>query len=175
MQIRDMNLIVGLLFAICVCAGMAVLLSKREKGKHQKRLDDARRELYAKLMLFCGYFQPLEDACLQEDRDMAEKVLSIWKKKMQDLKALNGLWDEIYRENEDILQCGREWLALLAQFGIMHDACGEIYIRPEQRALYIFDDVYELGDRAVIIRPAWYYEQDGYMRCIEQGLAKVEE
>lgn len=168
MQLKYIGLIAGLLFVICTCAVVEICFRKK------KRQDDAKTELYAELMCFSGYFQPLEDACLQEDSELTEKVLSVWKKKMQNLKALNELFDKILEGNEDIIQCGREWLAALSRFGIMHDVCGEICIRPEQRALYIFDDVYELGDKAVIIRPAWYYDQDGYTRCIEQGIAKVE-
>ncbi|MBQ7917010.1 MAG: hypothetical protein IJ315_09550 [Firmicutes bacterium] len=155
-----------LVLGIVILLAVAALAIGRCNQK--KRLEAARKELFENIGRFSGCFQPLYDLNLMSNSEMEKYILDMWKKKVEALPNLEYLFNKKCSHRE-------EWFQLLDEWGIKHDERDEILtIAPEHESLYLFSDVYEMGNKAKVMRPAWWYVMNGEKKCLEMGIAMIE-
>lgn len=144
-----------------------------KQSRRKERL--AREEMLVHMMKFTGYYQVLYDAVMSSDAETTAKILNVWNKRMDKPSHLRIYFLSIYNSKKGICFAGRKWINILHSWGIMQDPLKEFSISGTNQGLYIFDDVYEIGDMAEVITPAWFYGNGTHLKCVEQGAAKVKE
>lgn len=160
-----------LVAAIVVAFLLNILYIKRNRAKERA----AQEEMLVHMMEFTGYYQVLYDAVMIGDAEATAKILDVWNKRMDKLSHLRIYFYSIYNNKKGICFAGHKWINILRSWGIMQDCLKEFSISITNQGLYIFDDVYEIGDMAEVITPAWFYSNGTHLKCVEQGVAKVKE
>lgn len=170
MGIKD---IIILIFIFVVIAGV-VLWAFHRKRRNEK-IELAKNDMLEHFLDFTGYYQVLYDAVTSGDANTVGKILDVWKKRMEGIPHLQVLFLRIAHNKKGKCYAGRKWLDTLYTWGIIQDNHSEFSISETNQNFYLFDDVYEIGDIAVIIKPAWIYKDGTILKCIEQGTARVKE
>ena len=152
---------------------LLLFLRKLWKAAHPDSTK-AKEDLMQHIRHFAGLYNPLFQAVESQNSRRAEKYLNIWEKQANDLENLRLFLKALRRQADDPLVCADALLTMLEIWGIDHDSAGYIIpVTKEQEALYLFDDVYQMGDQARIVRPAWYLVTEDRLICIETGTAEI--
>ncbi len=170
---REYMIVFMFLMALVIGSAFAFRVFRIRRQKKAESL--AKEDMTAHLAVFAGYYQALYDAVANEDTDTAAKVLDVWKKRMDRMPCLQIYFSYIYNGQKGKCYAGGKWIAVLHSWGIMQDHRKEFSVSSDEQELYVFDDVYETGDMAEVIVPAWFYDDGEHLKCIERGAAKVKE
>lgn len=161
-------IIACLVFAIFF---ISLYLVKRKRDVKRKQ-EYAKDEFFNNLKSFSGAFSALYQAVNKSDSATVRKLLTQWDKRLADRPELQGFFDEIAGEKS--VKAGQAWLEQLGRWGLQHDEEGEtICIGEETARFYLFDDVYEAGDKAKVVYPCWYRETDNGKILVEKGAAAL--
>lgn len=145
---------------IAAAFGFRIRYIKQNRRKERA----AREEMLAHMMEFTGYYQVLYDAVMNDDAETTAKILDVWNKRMDKLPHLRVYFLSIYHSKKGICSAGHKWIDSLRSWGIVQDCLKEISISIANQGLYIFDDVYEIGDMAEVITPAWFYKSGTHLQ-----------
>lgn len=153
-----------------------ILLLRRKSSRNTPGEEaEAKAALTENIKQFSGCFQPLFQAVQAKNTSRAQKYLGLWKERTADYPALSGFFDSVCAAQADPLENAKAWIQTLERWEIRHDLPGSSFtITREHDALYLFDDVYQVGDSASVVRPAWWIQADGQLICIETGAAEIE-
>jgi len=157
--------------------GTAVFLAVRRKTRKQRELEElkAKEELLTNIKQFSDCFLPLFQAVQSENSKRAQKYLDIWKQRASNLVHLGHFLDSLSGTGKSPLDIAASLVEAWDRWGIHHDPVGSVFtITREHEALYLFDDVYEIGDPARVVRPAWWVRTEDRPVCIETGIAEIE-
>lgn len=166
---RNVFPIILLIFAVVLIA------IKILKARNEYR---AKEEFWSCVYKFSGCFQPLADAVAQKDLKVTRKLLASWNRRSKGTLYLHKFYCSVTElpGSDRELEAAARWLEKVEEWGMRHEKKGTLFaVTPEAEALFFFDDGYEPGDSAVVMVPCWYYVQDGTKRCIEKGIARIEE
>ena len=158
-------------------AGIALLLLARQKAKKQEALRElrAKEELLTNIKQFAGCFHSLSQAVQTKNASRAQRHLDKWKQKAAGLENLEHWLDSLSGQKEDPLTEAASLMETWKRWGICSDSPGDLFqITQEHEVLYLFDDVYNIGDQARVDRPAWWVRNGERLICIETGVAEIE-
>ena len=134
----------------------------------------AKEDLLSNIKLFSGCFQPLADALQNGNIPLVQKLMYLWQSRSVCLPALSAYLSAVYTSNTEPLIGAQAWINTLERWNIQHDTPDYVFkITTNHEKLYLFDDVYSIGDHARILRPAWWIQQKDFISCIETGAAKI--
>lgn len=154
----------------------AVLLAVRHKIYPNPSKEDpmAREEWLENAKKFSGRYQSLAKAIGAGNRHLAQKHMDVWRDQAGELCNLRRFLDSLCAEKPDPLDAAAALLRTLEHWGVQHHVLDDVFtITREQEALYLFDDAYEPGEQARVVRPAWWIQTEERLVCIETGAAEI--
>ena len=159
--------------AAAVLAGTVWGFYKKKKKNHELQ-EAAKKELLDHMNMFYDCFQPLYQAVSENQPELAALLLKMWKERMESFHELSVYFDTVCKNSDDARNKGEAWLKSMKEWGIGHDIPGELFvITAEHQKRYIFNDIYKVGDKAKVLRPAWWIEGPE-KKCIQTGSAAIQ-
>lgn len=158
-------------------AGAALFLVVRHKARKRYELEElrAKEELLMNIKQFSGCFHPLFQAVQTKNMKHAQKYLDNWKQQASGFENLGRYLGSLSVGKKSPLDSAVALMEVWRSWGIQYDLPGSLFsIMREHEALYLFDDVYEIGDQARVVRPAWWVRTQDHLICIETGIAEIE-
>lgn len=152
------------IIAILATALIVYLLCRygRRKRKRSAAETAAKEVFLENVRSFADCLQPLYEAVEQGDHEETAAIMEELEIRMSDFPALSSFMHKN----------GEQWLIQAERWGVCHDRSGDEFgITWEARKRYIFNDVFDEGARARVIRPAWYLREDG--SCLQKGSAAI--
>lgn len=153
-----------------------LVVYRRHDAASKAAVQAAKTALLDNIKRFVGCFQPLMEAVQDKNVPLARKIMELWGKRSVNFPELHRYLEALQTAEPDALSAAKTWIRTLESWGIRHDTVGEVFeITKEQETRYFFDDIYEYGNRARVVRPAWWTDgEDAYSVCIETGAAEIE-
>ncbi|MBP3684099.1 MAG: hypothetical protein J6J12_03945 [Oscillospiraceae bacterium] len=135
---------------------------------------EAKKQLLETISRFADFLPVLLLLLSREDSRHTKTLLKQWRRRMCCTPALRDYFDRRLRCKITSLAKGRLWLQTLKRWGVEHDHRNAVVtITEDIQELYIFDDIYQLGDAMRVLESAWWVTRDGRRRCIRRGAAEV--
>lgn len=155
----------------------ALYLAVRRNTQKKREFEElkAKEELLSNIKQFSGYFHPIFQAAQMQNIQRTQKHLDNWYRQAAGFKSLKHYLDPLFGSEKSPLDIAVSLMEIWTRWGIQHDFPGSLFsIADKHEALYLFDDVYETGEQARVVRPAWWIQTEDRIFCIETGIAEIE-
>lgn len=165
---------IAILFAALIF--MTTIIAHILVTKQRKLYDVAKSELLNNYGRFPGYLGPLQKAVHDNNHDAALRLLRAWEKQLDPLPSLLICFRRCTAKSgeDSAILAVSAWIKQLEVWGLHHEEIGdEILADDDSAKCYLFDDIYEQGDRAEVLQPCWYFMEGTRKRVIEQGAAII--